>query len=205
MAHTHPITIALLLLAPSAALSQQAEPRIPVTADVAGMYTGAFGGQGGGIQFTVSTPLPISALSASYTLGGQFWYSQPSITGGIGRRQLFGFGGIVTATWNVADKFFPYVGVPIQGIHSAVPETSISTLPGIAPENQAGGANSFSVGIAGGVTVPISRQLSVFAGATTHSQRLYDVNYTPIWSVEFGISVAPGRSQGRTGGRGGRR
>ena len=174
----------------------QESPGIPITFDLAGIYTDAFGGQGGGFQVTVSTPLPISLLGARYTVGGQFWYSQTRIVGGSideARRQLTGIGGHLTAAWNVSNTVFPYVRLPVQGIRSEITGSTTGTQSTTIPiQNQAGTVTSFAFGIAGGAMVQLGRAMSVYGGFTTLAQRLYDVNHTPIWSLELGIGVAPG-------------
>ena len=185
---------ALLLLA--TAVHGQESPGIPITFDLAGIYTDAFGGQGGGFQVTVSTPLPISLLGAHYTVGGQFWYSQTRIVGGSideSRRQLTGIGGHLTAAWNVSNTVFPYVRLPVQGIRSEITGSTTTAQSTTIPiQNQAGTVTSFAFGIAGGAMVQLGRAMSVYGGFTTLAQRLYEVNHAPIWSLELGIGVAPG-------------
>jgi len=183
---------ALLLLA--TAVHGQESPGIPITFDLAGIYTDAFGGQGGGFQITVSTPLPLSVLGAHYTVGGQFWYSQTRLVGGTieeGRRQLTGLGGHLTAAWNISNTVFPYLRLPVQGIRSEV-NGGATTGQSIPIQNQAGTTSSFAFGIAGGAMVQLGRAFNVYGGFSTLAQRLYQVSHTPIWSLELGIGVAPG-------------
>jgi len=168
---------------------------IPINIDLAGMYTDAFGGTGGGFQLTVSTRLPISLLGARYTAGGQLWYSQTRIVGGSvndTRRQLTGVGGHLTATWNVANSVFPYLRIPVQGIRSEISGDSPAGATTVPIENQAGTVTSFAFGIAGGASMQLGRSFNVFGGFTTLAQRLYEVNHTPIWSLELGVGVTPG-------------
>ena len=185
---------ALAILA--SAIQAQESPGVPITFDLAGIYTDAFGGQGGGFQVTVSTPLPISLLGAHHTVGGQFWYSQTRIVGGSideARRQLTGLGGHLTAAWNLSNTVFPYVRLPVQGIRSEITGSTTGTQSTTIPiQNQAGTVTSFAFGIAGGAMVRLGRAMSVYGGFTTLAQRLYEVNHTPIWSLELGIGVAPG-------------
>ncbi|UCD23436.1 MAG: hypothetical protein JSW51_10345 [Gemmatimonadota bacterium] len=195
---THPsarrvttIVVALLLVATT--VRAQERPGIPITFDLAAIYTDAFGGAGGGFQITVSTPLPISLLGAHYTAGAQFWYSQTRIVGGSiedSQRQLTGIGGHVTAAWNVSNTVFPYLRLPVQGVRSEIAGTQ-SAGQTIPVQNQAGTATSFAFGIAGGAMVQLGSAFSAYGGFSTLAQRLYDVNHTPIWSLELGIGVAP--------------
>ena len=185
-------TATLVLLA--TAIEAQERQGIPVTIDLAGIYTDAFGGTGGGFQVTVSTPLPLSVLGAQYTVGGQFWYSQTRLVGGTieeGRRQLTGLGGHLTAAWNISNTVFPYLRLPVQGIRSEV-NGGATTGQSIPIQNQAGTTSSFAFGIAGGAMVQLGRAFNVYGGFSTLAQRLYQVSHTPIWSLELGIGVAPG-------------
>ncbi len=187
-------TLGLLVLAATA--RGQQTPGIPVTVDLAGIYTDAFDGRGGGFQVTVSTPLPIRLLGAHYAVGAQFWYSQTRIVGGSiedSQRELTGFGGHFTASWNVANRLFPYVRVPVQGLRSQIDGSTTGGIPEpIPPQNQAGTARSFAIGIAGGATVQLGSAFGVYGGFSSLSQRLYEVSHAPIWSLELGIGVAPG-------------
>lgn len=161
------------------------------------IYTGAFGGTGGGFQFSASMPVPISMLGAQYTTGIQFWYSQPSISGlsitGT-QRQLYGYGGYLMATWNIADRAYPYLRLPLQGITSKVPVPTapIGTSPELPAENTPGTTSSLAIGIGAGLTVPVGGTFSVFGGVTTLASRLYQTNYEPIWSLELGVILSPG-------------
>jgi hypothetical protein len=192
--------IATLLLATAA--HAQERPRFPISIDVAGIYTGAFGGTGGGFQVTISTPLPIALLGASYTAGAQLWYSQTRLAGGSvddTRRKLTAVGGHLTAMWNVGNSVFPYLRVPVQGIRSDISGDAayVGAAGSIPVENQAGVTTSFALGIAGGASVRLARYINVYGGFTTLAQRLYEVNHTPIWSLELGVGVSPGVFRGR--------
>ncbi len=162
----------------------------------AGLYMGAFGGTGPGFQFSLAVPVPFSFLGAEYAAGVQFWYSQPSLSGitiGTTQRQLFGYGGFLTATWSISDRVFPYVRVPIQGVTSKVPSTGFAgSSAALPPQNQPGTASSLAVGIGGGVTVTVRNVFSIYGGATTLANRLYANNSQPIWSLELGIIFSPG-------------
>ena len=160
------------------------------------IYTGAFGGTGGGFQFSASVPIPVSALGAQYTAGIQFSYSQPSRSGitVVGaQRQLYGYGGYAMATWSLGGHVFPYVRIPVQGITSVVPTPTVG-VTGAPPqaENTPGPASSLAIGIGGGLTVPVGGAFSVYGGATTLAHRLYSSGFQPIWSLEFGIILSPG-------------
>lgn len=96
----------------------------------------------------------VSLLGAQYTAGLQFWYSQPSISGvtlSATQRQLLGYGGYLMATWSVADRVFPHVPVPVQGITSKVAAPVSLAAPNSVPaENVPGATTSFALGIGGG-------------------------------------------------------
>ncbi len=195
------IAVAILALVASPLHAQRRSSRssgFPLQLNLTGMYLGAFGGQGAGFQFSAALPIPIDVLGASYHVGANVWYSQPSLSeiSLTQQRQLLGVGADVTATWSVSDRFFPYLRVPVQVLHSEVPPLGINTA-GLPVQNQPGGATSFAVGIGGGASVALGRGISIFAGATTLSHRLYSTNNTPIWSVELGLRLAPDEFGGR--------
>ena len=165
----------------------------------AGLYTGAFGGTGPGFQFSMAVPVPFSLFGAEYAAGIQFWYSQPLLSGipvGTTRRQLFGYGGFLTATWSISNRVFPYVKIPVQGLTSKVPAPPVTFSSGdtttLPPQNQPGTASSFAIGIGGGVTVALGDSFSMYGGATTLANRLYANSNQPIWSLELGIILSPG-------------
>jgi len=188
------VTAIATLVLMATAIQAQERPGSPVILDLAGIYTDAFGGTGGGFQVTVSTPLPISLLGARYTAGAQFWYSQTRLVGGTieeGQRQLTGLGGHLTAAWNISNTVFPYLRLPVQGIRSEI-TGGATTGQSIPIQNQAGTASSFAFGIAGGAMVQLGRAFNVYGGFSTLAQRLYEVYHTPILSLELGIGVAPG-------------
>ncbi len=195
LGHTIRAVLAVLLLA-TAAHGQERPGGIPITFDVAGIYTDAFGGRGGGFQITVSTPIPISFLGAHYTAGGQFWYSQTRTVGGSiddSWRQLTGFGGHLTAAWSISNRVFPYLRLPVQALRSQITGNTTNGPVAMIPiENQVGTTSSLAFGIAGGAIVQLGRAMSMYCGFTSLSQRLYEVNHTPIWSLELGVGVAPG-------------
>jgi len=194
--------IAFACLLASAAFAAEAEAQSGsrggsiLRLDGAGLYTGAFGGTGPGLQISLAVPVPFSFLGAEYAAGVQFWYSQPSISGiaiGTTQRQLFGYGGFLTATWSISDRVFPYVRIPVQGVTSKVPATGFAgSSVSLPPQNQPGTASSFAIGIGGGITVTVGNAFSVYGGATTLANRLYANNSQPIWSLELGIILSPG-------------
>ncbi len=186
-----------------ATASAQRQPRIPIGIDAAFMRTTALGGAGFGYQVTVSTALPISLLGARYTAGAQFWQSRPQIAGntiGKPKRELTAVGAHVTAAWNVANRVFPYVRLPVQGIYCEVLEDPFT--PGgvdrrieVPLENEVGETTSIAFGIAGGTSVRLARSFGLFVGATALTNHLYQTNRTPIWSLELGVNLSAGGSR----------
>lgn len=181
----------------------QRQPRIPISLDAAFIRTAVFGGWGNGYQVTLSTVLPIALLGARYTVGAQFWHSRPSIVGntiGQPRRDLTALGAHVTATWDIANRVFPYLRIPAQGIRSEVLEDPFS--PGVPEppaeipiENRVGETTSFALGIGGGTSVQLARSFGLFAGATVMTNHLYQTSRTPIWSIELGVNLSAGGSR----------
>jgi hypothetical protein len=146
-------------------------------------------------------------------VGADFWYANPDVasrTSGNAARSLVGLGArYEVEVSRCCGRFHPLVALPVQVVHSSVPEPIVALASGAAlllvpgpesqlpAEDQSGSAWGWSAGVELGVRVSVGPQWNLQTSGTAMYQDIYAQSTTNgAWTWHLGVSYGFGGGRG---------
>jgi hypothetical protein len=194
----------LLLFTPLTAQSEL-RAQAPVYEVQAGLgYAKMF--DAGGISFSAALERSLSPADAGlqHALGGAFWYAHTGIASlpdDPEGRHIVGVGARYRLTLGRAGFFRPFVAVPVELLHSKIPDRTTlmsaavagravpEPLPPVRVEDRIGGEWGWGTGLELGVRVAAGQRLSAQTSVQALYQDIYgDAASNGAWNWHAGLS-----------------